>query len=184
MSTLCKCDEPRRAECGRCYRVWCDRCDPCPSACCPFCDHGSSSGVLDDLEDRYHPREIEERAWDLGNERGHSAATWVFDGNTNEATYRAILAGWLMGDPEVCDMQPAPLSGEWAGESIPELVTESGLDYERLDSDEARDWNDEDTWCEAFESAYSEAFWAEVERACLYHLGALAVAAIREEVGA
>ena len=29
--------EPRKTTCGNCERSWCDRCDPCPSALCPWC---------------------------------------------------------------------------------------------------------------------------------------------------
>ncbi len=31
--------QTQRATCGRCNRSWCERCDPGPSALCPYC-HG------------------------------------------------------------------------------------------------------------------------------------------------
>ena len=65
-----------------------------------------------------------------GYERGKSAGSWVFDGNTKDETYRWVLAGYDDSDPEVMDLCPAPLSGEWAGESISELFDlPVGQDY-------------------------------------------------------
>lgn len=91
-------------------------------------------------------------AHDEGYGRGQNAGSWVIDGNTTVETARRILAGYNNGDPEIMDMAPAPLSGEWAGESIPELSEEYGLDLE--DDDEAN----------AFEEGFSEGFWDEVVR--------------------
>lgn len=38
-STADTCEEPARVTCGGCRRSWCERCDPGPSALCPWC-HG------------------------------------------------------------------------------------------------------------------------------------------------
>ncbi len=86
-----------------------------------------------------------------GTERGKAAGAWVLDGNSPVETARLILQGIEDADPEIMDMQPAPLSGEWAGESIPELSAEYGID---LEDPEIAD---------AFETGYSEGYWAEVE---------------------
>lgn len=39
---------------------------------------------------------------------GKSAGTWVFDGNTDQRTYAAILKGIEDGDPMVLDGLPQP----------------------------------------------------------------------------
>jgi len=107
---------------------------------------------------------------ELGREHGHAAGTWIIDETSTERAER-ILQGIADGDPEIMDMMGAPLSGEWAGSSIPELVDASGLDWAELDSEEMRDRNDVDTWCDAYEAGYADAFWAEVERAARYMVG-------------
>lgn len=93
-----------------------------------------------------------------GTEAGKAAASWAFDGDTDRETYAKVLKGIEDGDPEIMDMQPAPLSGEWAGESIPELSARYGID---LEDEEIAD---------RFEEAYSQAFWDEIERTARYHL--------------
>lgn len=90
---------------------------------------------------------------EMGREAGHAAATWFEVEDADHA--RRILKGYDDGDPEIMDMQPSPLSGEWAGESIMELFgrTPSGDQLDR------------------YENAYSEAYWAEIVRVCNYHAG-------------
>jgi hypothetical protein len=92
-------------------------------------------------------------AYNAGAAAGSAAGSWVFDGNSTEDQARRILAGIEDGDPEVLDMEPSPLSGEWAGESVPELSAEYGLDLE--DSVVAH-------W---FEHGFSEGYWDTVTRA-------------------
>ena len=105
--------------------------------------------------------EITQAAENLGRDKGRADAGWVGIDSGNAA---AILQGIEDGDPEIMDMMPAPLSGEWAGESIPELMNESGINHYKINKD---DW---DTWMETYEEAYSDAYWAEVDRTCRYHL--------------
>lgn len=94
-----------------------------------------------------------------GHERGKAAGSWVLDGNsTTDAAYR-ILEGLEDGDPEIFDMMPSPLSGEWAGESIPELSAEYGIDLE------------DDTLASAFEAGFADGWSAEVTRSARAILG-------------
>lgn len=79
-------------------------------------------------------------------DRGKAAGSWVIDGNTTRETAQHIVSGYEDGDPAVLDIAPAPLSGEWAGESMTEL---------RLD-------DADDETLTAYEDAYGEAFWDEV----------------------
>lgn len=96
------------------------------------------------------------QAHDLGRERGASAGSWVIDGNTSEAEVRAIVKGYEDGDPQVMDMQPSPLSGEWADDpTIGEVLAELGVSE---DDDVA------DDLLEAYEAGFGEGFWAEVLR--------------------
>jgi len=89
-----------------------------------------------------------------GYSHGVNAGSWVIDGNTSAETAQAILRGIADGDPEVLEMQPSPLSGEWAGESIGELID----DYAELDDEAASEA------CDEYERGFSEGFWFEVER--------------------
>lgn len=98
----------------------------------------------------------------LGRLRGLNAASWVFDGNTTRETYERFLKLWEDGDPALSDMvgETNWLSGEWAGESIPELLgsCDNMRDEERLDD-----------VCQAYEEAADRAFWKELERVARFH---------------
>lgn len=44
---LDRCSDPERVTCGNCERSWCERCDPAPSALCPWCNgRGYSTAQL------------------------------------------------------------------------------------------------------------------------------------------
>lgn len=97
----------------------------------------------------------EEQGYKLGTAQG----SWVFDGNTKRETYEWVRKGYDEGDPEVLDLCPDPLSGEWAGESIGELF---GLKTGDM-------WPDDDL-LEAFENGFGAGFWDTVLKACEYQL--------------
>lgn len=61
-------------------------------------------------------------AYDKGREHGANAGEWYFDGNTEDATYSAVLKGIEDGDPQVLDTFPTFSFGEWAGESVSEIL--------------------------------------------------------------
>lgn len=102
-------------------------------------------------------------AIDIGKDEGMSAASWVFDGNTTDDTYRRVLAGIEEGDPEVLDTLPsADLSGQWADGRTPHTLLE----------DIASTISDDDTHitaemllgdvttsalCDAYEDAFNDA---------------------------
>lgn len=89
-------------------------------------------------------------AYRAGYDHGQARGSWVLDGNSTVETARRIVEGYNDGDPEIMDMQPAPLSGEWAGESIPEMS-----DYFDMDlSDE--------TVADDFEQGFSDGYWTEI----------------------
>ena len=89
-----------------------------------------------------------------GYAAGLAAGSWVIDGNTTTERCAAILKGLEDGDPAVMDLQPAPLSGEWAGESIPELFG----------------YTPSSRCLDLYEEGYSAGFWDEVERAARYQV--------------
>jgi hypothetical protein len=92
---------------------------------------------------------------DMGTEAGQARASWVFDGNTDAETYARVLQGIEDGDPEIMDaLSVSPLSGEWAGESMTEIL---GDDYTDEDADE-------------YEQAFQDVYWAEIERVCRYQV--------------
>jgi hypothetical protein len=105
---------------------------------------------------------LEAAAAELGREAGHNAGTWVIDGNTTVETARKIIQGYEDGDPEVMDMQPSPLSGEWADDpTIHDVLRDIGIraNVDAMDDDEI------DDLLTTYELAYSDGFWAEVIRA-------------------
>lgn len=98
-----------------------------------------------------------------GRAVGLAAASWMFDGNTTDDTYRAFVDGRRDGDPKIVD-QYAPrewLSGEWVGESVSELLGEC-----ENTRDEERASDVMDAYVEAADTAY----WRELERVARYHL--------------
>jgi len=104
--------------------------------------------------------EMSNRAAELGMELGRNAGSWVVDGNTSASTARAIVRGYEDGDPVVLDMEPSPLSGEWAdGPFLPDVV-------EEITGDRDYQGDDLDDLLTQLEESYSSAFWAEVLHAC------------------
>lgn len=94
---------------------------------------------------------IDTQAENLGREFGRSVGSWVIDANTTRETCELIIQGYEDGDPEIMDMEPAPLSGEWADSPTP-----TGLARE-LGTDEMND--DFDDVCRAFEDGFSHGYW-------------------------
>lgn len=99
----------------------------------------------------------EQSAYSLGYEHGQSRGMWVIDGNTSEDYARKLIAGYDEGDPEVMDMQPSPLSGEWADDPLPrDILAELGTDEDEDSADDLlRD----------YAYGFSDGFWSEVMRA-------------------
>lgn len=104
-------------------------------------------------------RDLMQSARKLGKEAGENSASWCFDGNTKEETYRIVLRGIENGDPAVYDQFRQPdLSGEFADSPTPNsLAEELGIesDDERLDD-----------VCTEWENASNETFWHEIEKTC------------------
>jgi len=103
----------------------------------------------------------------LGESCGISDAGWVFDGNTDEATYRAVLEE-IDNPGSYNDFgPPAPLSGEFADDWRP------GRLYDEVGIEDVDAWipEDLDEIAMAFEDAYYSAWWAEVERIARHQVG-------------
>ena len=96
-------------------------------------------------------------ATELGAEHGRDAASWFFDGNTTDATYRAVLRGIEDGDPAMLDTIPsADLSGQWADTlSGPELFKDACAEA-GLEDEDAYDGLFSDV-CDAYERAFDDA---------------------------
>jgi hypothetical protein len=107
----------------------------------------------------------EDKIRDIARRNGEAAASWVFDGNTDEATYARVARMLDDGDPELYGTYRTPsLSGEFAG------------DYNETDLCDELGISDQDTVArDAAASIYMDevdsAFWREVERLAREHLG-------------
>jgi hypothetical protein len=95
----------------------------------------------------------------LGEAAGEAAASWVFDGNTSQETYRKVLDLIAAGDPALDDIVSAPswLSGEHSDSVNPASLLAS------LEATEVED-SDADAICTAYEEAADQAFWNHVEQ--------------------
>lgn len=104
-------------------------------------------------------REAIREAKRRGKERGLAQASWQFNGNTNKATYRAFLDAYDGGgDTDPWD-HPAWLSGEFAGESVEELVGDLFVGrFKGVFDAEVR----MDEVCTAYEQAAEDAYWLEL----------------------
>lgn len=92
-----------------------------------------------------------ERASMLGYAHGQARASWMWDGNTTDETYRTFLRLYNEGDLPDDYLSPDPLSGEWAGESITEML---GGEFPQLREDDA----DVDYWHGDIVDAYEDGF--------------------------
>lgn len=90
-------------------------------------------------------------AYDLGYAHGQARASWMWDGNTKDETYREFLRLYNEGDLPDDYLSPDPLSGEWAGESITELL---GAEFPELLNDDA----DVDYWHGDIPDTYEDGF--------------------------
>jgi hypothetical protein len=99
----------------------------------------------------------------LGTEHGLAAASWVFDGNTDTATYRRVAQGLADGDPEILDALPYPdLSGQWSDTpSSRDVLAELAADLGTIHPD------DSDDILNAYEDAWVTAAHGEIERVAL-----------------
>lgn len=121
-----------------------------------------------------------------GADDGEAAASWFFDGNTTDDTYRTVLQGLDDGDPAVLDTLPfADLSGQWADSLTgPELVDDAidaagvvivddettlGDPYAGRES-LAADWFSD--LCDAYEDAFGTAVQDAIERTARRMVGA------------
>lgn len=101
----------------------------------------------------------------LGKDAGRAAASWYFDGNTSDETYRTVARGLEDGDPAILDTLPvADLSGEWADTLTGPQLAKDALESVGVDP-EAEPYVD---WfadiCDAYSEAFDEAAMAEIER--------------------
>lgn len=104
----------------------------------------------------------EQLAMELGRDAGHDAATWAFDGNTSDSTYKKVLDMFDDGDPELYDHFHGPnLSGQWADDfNLVGLAEALGLD----------DSEDVSYYADLWEESASQAYWDEIIRVCKYQL--------------
>ncbi len=108
---------------------------------------------------------ITAKAASLGRDAGKAAASWMFDGNTPEDAYRAVLRGIDDGDPAVLDAHPAPSLSADGGYSEADLARDLGLDGEDQLPPEA---------VTAYLDAAAGTFWDETERIAREHLAGTA----------
>ena len=113
--------------------------------------------------------EHERRAFELGQEAGRAAASWIVDGNTS-TEHIARMVAWLDdGDPRADDyLPPMPnLSGEWADAPTPARLFE---EVTRHDAHAEATWNHDayqtvlEGICDAWEAGVSDTFQTECER--------------------
>lgn len=105
-----------------------------------------------------HTLDLVAKALELGTERGKSQGSWVIDGNTSNAFAQKVIDGYDDGDPEIMDMCPSPLSGEFADDpTVHDVLKEIGIEWSDDRADEVID---------AYEEAFSKAWWDTVIQSC------------------
>lgn len=96
----------------------------------------------------------------MGHDAGTNAGSWHIDAGRwtpreTLDTCHGIIVGYEDGYPNVMDRCPAPLSGEWAGESIPEL----------FDLAPGEEWPDDDALAD-YEDGFTTGWWDTVLADC------------------
>jgi len=110
----------------------------------------------------------------LGRGAGKAAASWMFNGNTPEDAYRAVLRGIDDGDPAILDAHPAPGLSAGGGYSGADLARDLGLDGEDQLPPGA---------VTAYLDAADQTFWDETERLAREHLAGTRLAGTGTEPG-
>lgn len=107
-----------------------------------------------------------EAARNIGDTRGNDAASWVFDGNTDDACYAWMLKGIDEGDPAILDSVREPsFSGEYSGDySERDLCEEIGISYDLSTT------GDVDEIADAYLDQARTVFWSAIEIAARKHL--------------
>ena len=117
---------------------------------------------------------ITAEAASLGRDAGKTAASWMFDGNTPEDAYRAVLRGIDDGDPAILDAHPAPGLSACGGYSHADLADDLGLDGEDQLPPGA---------VTAYLDAADQTFWNQTERLAREHLSGTGLAVNGTEPG-
>ena len=112
----------------------------------------------------------------MGHDAGANVGTWHIDAGRWTAretleTCHEIIVGYDDGYPRVMERCPAPLSGEWAGESIPEL----------FDLAPGEEWPDEDALAD-YEDGFTTGWWDTVLGDCWREIAAH-ITVTRERTG-
>lgn len=92
------------------------------------------------------------RGIDMGRD-AFPRTDWKNEKEVNQIA-KNILKGYDDGDPSVMDMQPAPLSGEWAGESLVEIFGRQPTD----------------SMMENYEMGFQDGFWKSLLGMCKHEL--------------
>lgn len=109
--------------------------------------------------------EMTSKAVEMGKEYGEMLGAWVVD-STNSKEYCAkIIEGFEDGDPEILDLCPSPLSGEFAGGP----TTYSVLKELGFDPAVPKDYHDK--LIDAYEESFSDAWWDTVIQKAYFHHG-------------
>lgn len=99
---------------------------------------------------------------EMGKSYGKSIGSWVILGDVNTEKVRAILDGFDDGDPEIMDMCPSSLSGEFAdGPTVYSVIKAVGLDPHNAECTEYFD-----ALIDIYEDNFTETFWETVISAC------------------
>lgn len=102
--------------------------------------------------------ELADKAYELGRDHGAAVGSWVIDGNTTSDTASRILKGYEDGDSQIMDMEPSPLSGEWADSPTPQTLADE------LELAEEYRGSELDQLCTDYELGFSQGYWDEVIR--------------------
>jgi hypothetical protein len=107
--------------------------------------------------------DLEVRAHALGYAHGRNVGDWTIDDRTTRQECLKVLRGLRDGDPEISDMMPAPLSGEWADDPTPASV----LAELEVDDDDQDGTNE---LLQAYEEGFAGGWQTRVEFLCRLQL--------------
>jgi hypothetical protein len=106
--------------------------------------------------EQFHVMLIRIKAAWLGRNYGEILGNWVIDPFTTQEQCMRLIEGYENSDPEIMQLCPSPLSGEFAdGPTVYSVLKELGADPAVPES-----WHDE--VIDAYEDAFEKAWWTAV----------------------
>lgn len=101
----------------------------------------------------------------LGRRHGSVRGEWLIDANISKEGAKKIIDGHDRGDPEIMDLCPNPLSGEYEDDPSEVLILEEIADLAAAEESDEVVPVEDDNLLDIYEVHFAEGFWETVLQA-------------------